>query len=202
MEDHEDRMRRGGASAVREAERFFMGRDPVHQALQQIAKRLAEAEIPYAIAGGMALVAHGYLRTTVDVNVLVTREGLDAAHRTLLGLGYRPLHPGGRQLRDVEQRVHIDFVVTGEFPGDGRPKPVSFPDPSTNSTQIDGVFYLGLVPLIELKLASGMTNPGRLKDLADVQELIRARDLPREMAADLSAYVRAKYVELWEAVRT
>jgi hypothetical protein len=35
---------------------------------------------------------------------------------------------------------------------------------------------------IELKLASGMVAPHRLKDLADVQELIRSIDLPGSFA--------------------
>ena len=46
------------------------------------------------------------------------------------------------------------------------------------SIEIDGVKYLNLPTLIELKLASGMTNPGRLKDLSDVLELIKLLDLP------------------------
>jgi hypothetical protein len=44
-----------------------------------------------------------------------------------------------------------EFLVTGEFPGDGKPKPVAFPDPSTCSTQIGGVYYLRLPTLLELK---------------------------------------------------
>jgi hypothetical protein len=55
--------------------------------------------------------------------------------------------------------------------------------------------------LRELKLASGMTNPGRLKDLADVQELIRVLQLPLEFAEGLNPYVRAKYSELWSGVQ-
>ena len=53
---------------------------------------------------------------------------------------------------------------------------------------------------IELKLASGMVAPHRLKDLADVQELIRAARLPSTMAADLDPWVRDKFLELWNAV--
>jgi hypothetical protein len=53
---------------------------------------------------------------------------------------------------------------------------------------------------IELKLASGMVAPHRLKDLADVQELIRAARLPRAMGDDLHAWVRPKFLELWHAV--
>ena len=57
------------------------------------------------------------------------------------------------------------------------------------------------VKLVELKLASGMTAPHRLKDLADVLELVRAAKLPAELAASLDPYVREKYVELWHAAQ-
>jgi hypothetical protein len=202
MRPFEERMRSGGASAVREATAFFMRDDPVHRTLTSIARRLDEAGVPYAVAGGMALVAHGYDRTTVDVDVLVTREGLDSIQRSLVGLGYRPAFEGSRkQIRDAEHGVRVEFLVTGEFPGDGRPKPVAFPDPEACSVEIGGVRYLRLATLVELKLASGISDPGRLKDLADVQELIRARDMPLEFRDQLDASVRDKYAELWQATR-
>jgi hypothetical protein len=40
-----------------------------------------------------------------------------------------------------------------------------------------------------------------LKDLADVQEVIRIRRLPRALSADLDPFVRDKYLELWDAVQ-
>ncbi len=203
MEPFEERMRRGGAGAVAEATGFFMGHDPVHEALRAVARRLQEQGVEYAVAGGMALVLHGYDRTTVDVDILVTAEGLETVHRTLIGLAYRPAFEGSRkQIRDTERGVCVEFLVSGEFPGDGRPKPVAFPDPATCSIEAGGVRYVGLNTLLELKLASGLTSPGRLKDLADVQELIRARDLPLERRDDLHPYVRDKYTELWQALRS
>jgi hypothetical protein len=77
---------------------------------------------------------------------------------------------------------------------------VSFPVPSDSSTEIDGVRVVTLEKLIELKLASGMTAPDRLKDLADVQELIKARGLASDFAATLNPYVRDKFLELCRAV--
>ena len=65
----------------------------------------------------------------------------------------------------------------------------------------EGMSFLPLAKLVELKLASGMTAPHRLKDLADVLELIKAADLPAELADDLSPYVREKFRELWEAAQ-
>ena len=42
-----------------------------------------------------------------------------------------------------------------------------------------------------------MTSPGRLKDLGDVQELIKALRLPKSFSDELNPYVRAKFLELW-----
>jgi hypothetical protein len=60
---------------------------------------------------------------------------------------------------------------------------------------------LSLPRLVELKLASGMTAPHRLQDLADVLRLIESAQLPRELADELDPYVRSKYDELWRAAQ-
>ncbi len=84
----------------------------------------------------MALFFHGYRRFTEDVAIVVTAAGLKEIHETLEGLGYRPLFEGSRGLRDVESGLRIEFLVAGEFPGDGKPKPVSFPIPEAVKVDI------------------------------------------------------------------
>ena len=64
-----------------------MGTSRVHDALTALAARLDALEIPYAIVGAMALNAYGVLRATVDVDVLVTREGLERFRAAVLGRG-------------------------------------------------------------------------------------------------------------------
>ena len=179
----------------------FEEKSAVHDALRKISQRLDELGIPYVIVGGMAMFAHGFRRFTEDVDLLVTTEGLKAVHEQLEGLGYLPPFPNSKQLRDTDNGVRIEFLVTGQFPGDGKPKPVAFPDPADCGIDIGGIRYLQLSNLVELKLASGMTNPGRLKDLADVQELIRVLHLPPEFGEKLNPYVREKFAELWRSIQ-
>lgn len=200
---YEIRLATEGSFAMAEAGRFFDQESAVHRAIHRLARRLHELDVSYVIAGGMALVEHGYQRTTVDVDVLVTRDELSRIQDSLTGLGYLPPFAGSKNLRDTEDGVRIEFLVTGDYPGDGKPKPVAFPDPHAPEVAIerDGIRFLDLVPLIELKLASGMTSPGRLKDLADVQELIRVRKLDESFAEKLNPYVRPKYAELLAGVR-
>ena len=187
--------------AIAEGSAHFERRSAVHEALHRIARRLDGRGIPYAVAGGMALFSHGFRRFTDDIDMIVTREGLNALHKELVGLGYLPVFAGSKSLRDTELGVRIEFLVTGEYPGDGKPKPVAFPDPEIVAVEREGIRYVSLLALIELKLASGMTSPGRMRDLADVQELMKLLDLPVELADRLDPYVRAKYRELWAAVR-
>ncbi len=131
----------------------------------------------------------------------MTRDGNYKLREQLDGLGYIPPFTGSRNLRDTTTGVRIEFLITGEFPGDGKPKPVAFPDPANVSVEIDGIRYLRLENLIELKLASGMTNANRLKDLADVQELIRVLRPERILGERLHEYVRPKFFELWDGMQ-
>src|SRR3989304_4569769 len=93
--------------AGREAERFFRGKDAVHRALERLVELLAAGRIPYALVGAMALNEYGYRRVTVDVDILLTREGLDAFKRAHLGRGYLEKFPGSRGMRDTEHGGNI-----------------------------------------------------------------------------------------------
>ena len=185
-----------------EALRYFMGQGSLNNALAQLTGDLKEHGIDYMVIGAVALLAHGYPRLTEDIDLVLTPEGLEAFHRELIGLAYVPAFPGAKKrLRSTRDGITIEVMTTGEYPGDGKPKPVSIPEPSTASTEINGIQIVTFEKLIELKLASGMTAPHRLKDLADVQELIRIRQLQPEFTAQLDPYVRGKFLELYETIR-
>jgi hypothetical protein len=154
------------------------------------------------VIGAIALLAHGYPRFTEDIDLVMTSDGLQKFHDELVGLGYTPAFSGAKKrLRSTTDNVPIEVMTTGEFPGDGKPKPVSMPRPAEASVEIDGIRFVTLEKLIELKLASGISASDRLKDLADVQELIKIKQLDEDFALKLDPYVRAKYLELQEAVR-
>ena len=188
-------------AALESAEGFFMKTGKVHRAMLALTQRLDEQRIPYAIAGAMALGAHGYERVTTDVDILLTREGLAQFKQVNLGRGYVEKFPGSKGMRDTEHDVPIDVLVAGEYPGDGLPKPVAFPDPSSIAVEGGRFRILPLATLLELKLASGMTAAHRLKDLADVLEIIRASGLTPDFAMRLNPYVRDKYLELWKGAQ-
>ncbi len=181
--------------------RYFMGQGSLNNTLAQLTNDLKEHGIDYMVIGAVALLAHGYPRFTEDIDLVLTPEGLEVFHRDLIGLGYAPAFPGARKrLRSTKDGVNIEVMTAGEYPGDGKPKPVTMPEPALASIEIDGIQIVTLEKLIELKLASGMTASDRLKDLADVQELIKIRGLQKDFAERLNPYVRDKFLELIESV--
>lgn len=190
------------STVLERAGEFFMGQSPIQLAARRIAQTLADMKIPFAVAGALAANVHGHVRTTEDVDLLMTPDGLAAFKSLWLGRGWVEKFPGSKGLRDTVHGVKIDVLLTGDFPGDGKPKPVAFPHPSAASEpDAAGIPILSLPVLIELKLASGMTAPHRPRDLDDVIQLIRVNHLDLAYAARLNPYVQAKYRELWQAAQ-
>lgn len=77
---------------------------------------------------------------------------------------------------------------------------MAFPDPAAVVVGKDGLRYLNRPPLIDLKQASGVTNPVRLRDVEEVLELMRLLGLPRDLAARPVPFVRDAYQELRQSV--
>ncbi len=179
-----------------------MGQSEVNQTLRRITSKLNELQIPYAVAGGMALIAHGFRRFTEDIDILVTQESLDRIHEHLDGLGWVRPFSTSKNLRDSTNGVRVEFLVAGGFPGDGKPKPVSFPPPEAVAEVHEGISYINLPTFVTLKLASGMTNPQRGKDLTDVAELIRTLPLDQSFADQLNPFVKPKFIDLWKQQQT
>jgi hypothetical protein len=143
-------------------------------------------------------VAPRFLERSMPISILEAARRADEFF-----MAVSPIHQTMRRLTQTLGEMQIPFAIVGDFSGDGRPKPVVFPAPETVAeTGSDGIPYVSLNTLLELKLASGMTAAHRPQDLADVIELIRVNHLPLEHADVLNPYVADTYRELWRAAQT
>ena len=131
----------------------------------------AAARVEYAVVGGVAVNAHGYVRATNDLNLFIrpTEENARAAFSALLAVGVplEGLQPG--DLLDDEENLrfgpdedHIDILASiGEM---------SFDRVWRNriETEVEGLSipFISKSDLIENK-----RQVGRLRDLADAEEL-------------------------------
>jgi len=121
------------------------------------------------LIGGVAVIRHGYRRTTKDRDLLVS-------HRQVGQLADRLMDDPAWERLEVRQYAFlhratgmpVDFLVSGDLMQVGRP--YVFPDPADLEMVegIEGVPCVGLHELLYLKLLAG-----RMRDLADVMELVK-----------------------------
>jgi len=156
---------------------------------------LADHGIAHLVIGGLAVQEHGYYRVTVDVD-LVVPDVFDAVEILTANLSGPFGGVPGRQdaVRDNRTGALIDFLPAGRVVKAGCQVPL--PEPRSVSDQPQ-VVTLG--QLVSLKLDSWANSPvHRLRDKADVVELIIRRQLPRDLSVHPA--VRRLYEETWDAI--
>jgi hypothetical protein len=182
---------------IKEIDMFFEGRDQVHKSLRRLVKHLQKAGISYAVMGAMAVNAHGARRTTDDVDVLMTRQGFDQFRALLVGHAYDQVPKRPRRFVDRKNGIAVDVLVTGLYPGTGKPGPIAFPDPDEASELMGGKVRVVTLPqLIQLKLAAR-----RHYDFGDVVFLIAVHDLDESFLERLHPSVHRDFIECLEEKR-
>ncbi len=179
------------------AERTYamLGNESLWEAAQRCHNALEAADIPQAVAGGVAVCRHGYRRNTVDVDLVVRSADADRIREVLAKAGF--VWPSA----DCEFRsptgIPIQFLYAGDRAGKG--SEIRLPDPESAKaiTTKAGLPVLSLARLIEAKLASGSGSLRRThKDFADVVELIAVNRLSSSFSRYLHKSVRATFREL------
>ena len=168
-----------------EALKLLDGRGAILDAAREISAAMREAGVEGAIVGGVAVVLHGHVRTTVDVDVY-SPEPAPKLVELLESLGFA-LDRSRRQFTRGDLIVHIV-----------RPEQVG--EPPRRFVTIDGVATVSLADLIAMKLRSGLAKMTRAQDLADVIGLIRKCGLKGDFARKLDAPLRPSFRELVRAV--
>lgn len=161
--------------------------------IERVLAALNDAGVRYVVVGGVAVVLHGVLRTTADLDLVIqldpdnVRRGLEALGR----LGYRPRAPVPLEsFADEETRrswiedkgmavfslwhpdggtFEVDLFIAEPFDFDA----VHARAPRLALDRTD-VVVVAQADLIELKRASG-----RHQDLADIEALL-ALDAPED----------------------
>jgi predicted nucleotidyltransferase len=157
----------------------------MQSSIERVIDHLNRAEVRYIVVGGVAVVLHGHLRVTADLDLVVELEQKNAekAVRVLEDLGWRPRAPVSAQsFTDAEKRrlwaeekgmtvfsfwhpevatLEVDVFVQEPFDfGAVYARAVMV---ELDDTQVK---VIGLDDLIALK-----KQAGRHQDLADVEAL-------------------------------
>jgi hypothetical protein len=152
---------------------------------------LADAGIPSLVVGGYAVQENGYPRFTIDVDLVV--PSVQEAKDKLSISGFRANPGSSMTVTDRASKVEVDLLPGGGSVGRG---PLKLPMPTQVSKR---PIIASLQQIIENKLSSYLGNPNtRQKDVADVVELMKANNCPRDFL--LAEEVREEYQRLWDGL--
>jgi hypothetical protein len=142
-------------------DRMVTAVEKVRQRLLRSTAALEASGVPYAVAGGNAVavwvarVDEAAVRNTVDVDILIRRQDLDAAKAALEAAGFHYRHVGGMDVfldgPDAKVRDAVHLVFAGEMV---RPHEVS-PNPAVEESELADHFrVLSLEALVRIKLTA------------------------------------------------
>jgi hypothetical protein len=153
---------------------------------REICRCMRREGIRGVVIGGIAVVLHGHVRSTKDVDVYLDQP-LEPFRDLLIAEGFA-YDQNRREFSRGGVPLHL---VTRE----------QVPKPPKETVEIEGITTVGLADLIEMKLASGTKNMLRAQDLADVIGLIRHNNLTGEFARRLDKTLRPTYRKLVKAIK-
>jgi hypothetical protein len=172
------------------------GTTGVAETTKAVAEVLAHWDIPHLVVGGVAVQEFGYPRVTIDVDIVVP-DVLEATEFLTADLtGNFQRIPGHQdRVKDKKTGVIVDLLPAGFVVKKGCKVP--FPHPTVASTKPQ---FVTIEKLISLKLDSwSASKASRLRDKADVIELIIRRKLPRDLAVDEP--VKHLYLATWDELK-
>ena len=153
--------------------------------VEAILRALNDAEVRYLIVGGLAVVAHGYVRYTADVDIVLDlkSENTLRALKALGAIGYRPLLPvdaagfADAELRKMwhEEKGMLVFQMFDENRPETRldlfvTEPFDF-DPEFAAAKWEEVASVKAPVLQVATLIAMKKQVGRTRDLLDIEEL-------------------------------
>jgi hypothetical protein len=161
-------------------------RGSILEMARELSLVMRRENIPGVVVGGIAVVLHGHVRSTKDIDIFVDQP-LEEIARVLIAQGFQYDEARREFVRDG---VPVHLVTRDQVAR--APK---------KSIEIEGITTVSLADLIEMKLESGSKNVLRAQDLADVIGLIRQNGLTGEFARHLHKSLRTEYRKLAKAIR-
>ncbi|HSH85501.1 MAG TPA: nucleotidyl transferase AbiEii/AbiGii toxin family protein [Guyparkeria sp.] len=164
-------------------------------ALDAVAMALDAAQVRYLVAGGLAVNAHGYVRLTMDIDLVIALDAgnIRQAFHALDGIGYRPTvpidadafaQPEQRRRWREEKGMQVLNFQSDDYPGTS--VDVFVYEPFNFSQEYDIAMQGELLPGINVRFVSIPTlirmkqAAGRPRDLDDIRHLQWLQENPDE----------------------
>jgi len=136
--------------------------------LLEMLEAFQRAGIRHAAVGGIAVVAHGVVRATADLDFLVSLTDAASLDTCMQRLGFRSLHASRDAANYVRDGLRVDFLFAS------RPIALRLLE-SAQARKLAGhaLPVVSVAGLIGLKLQALVNDPRRQQDAVDIRSLLR-----------------------------
>lgn len=174
-----------------------MARSPICE----IAKKASESGVPFLVIGGYAVLAHGYVRATDDLDLIASHERRVEWTKLLVGFGMTIKNDAATFLQfdpanETGMKVDLMFVSNAVF---------AKLDAAALETEIEGtpVKVVALLHLIALKCHALEHSKSlrRLKDMDDLIHLILTNRLDLNDQELRAIIIKHGSLETYEKIR-
>ncbi len=158
------------------------------RSIEAIAKALNDAHVQYIVVGGVAVNAHGFVRMTRDIDLVIqlNPQNITAALRALLLIGYRIAIPASieefadpKTRKQWQQEKNMIVLKLWSDQHNRTPIDIFIYEPFSFEEEISDIIPLEIsegirIPIVSLKTLLLMKQEaGRSQDFIDIQELTR-----------------------------
>ena len=182
--NYHKRMKPNRAWSLAEDGWYFEGRVRVFLASRRAEQRLKMVDIPYALAGILAMFTHGYRQFCTEIEIWIAPADWPKVEERFADSGYARIGTS-RKFHCGQTDIVVVFCTCDTLP--------------TSSEIIDDIPTVTLPALIESKLIEGR-NPARMAATGDVQEMIKTLELTETFAEKLAPLVQAEYRYHWNVI--
>lgn len=160
-------------------------------AFEAVAKALEAEQVRYLVAGGLAVNAHGYIRLTMDIDIIIALDdqNIRNAFRALSELEFRPTvpidvedfaRPDQREQWHKEKGMQVLNLQSDRFPGTS--VDIFVYEPFDFSSEYESALIGELLPNLAVRFVSIPTlidmkqSAARPRDLDDIEHLKRLQE--------------------------
>jgi hypothetical protein len=180
---------------------YFMEsfKNELNKAIEKIANILNEYKVSFCIIGGAARFKYHVEKMTQDIDILISKEDKNKIKKIPMGQ-MRDISNGRSKIFNLhDPKARIEFIYSGEISGDGI-HGLKYVEPENIKKDFNKIPYISLIALIQYKLSAGIYGE-RLKDFADIIDLIQKNNLKKDYGKNFRKDLKIKYEELWDSIK-
>jgi hypothetical protein len=168
--------------------------------LEEIRQKAEALKLEFLLIGGLAVIEHGFTRTTNDIDLLIRKQNADSWNHLVVDLGYKLLNDGGSFLQYERPAINswpLDLMLVNDPTYDSlqaNSLPANVLGASLRIVSLRNLLMLKLHALKQKKIHRF------LHDFNDLVELVKANRLDLQSSEYRDLFLKYGTSDLYDKI--